>query len=520
MKRIVIYIITGASLLIASCGKEFLTVRPIEDLTGNNYWQTKNDVDMFVQGLYGNFRNATMDHAFFPSTGDFRCAPIVRTSGSNGASAFMNHLTFLKNNDLNGLFAQYWATTRLYSGGGVDAENSDYFGFKNIRNWSRFYQLIQKSNIAIYEINRLESGIVSDAEQKRFIAESVFLRNLSYFFLVRLFGDVPYYTEAYFSDAIGRSPMLTVLENIYQDMAAHYKDLPWTYEDPTIVGNKANRGGAIALMMHINMWLAGFSETNKTQFYQRVADLGRELVEENQGAYQLLSLEQTKQIFKGRTKEGLFEIVQNYNYNELFHLSATYADYVLRAPYKYATITRSYIHYESSFMKEMYPEDASDARKTFWFEDIYATNGDFVCLKYTNVFADENNEDNNPDDNQIVFRYADAILLRAEALAELGQEDEARNMLNTVRSRANATLIESVSGEDLKDAIWWERVRELLGEGHFFYDLVRTRKVLNSDYTSATMSVSAFGQRAWTWPIDDEAFVNNPYMTPNSYWNN
>lgn len=514
MKKIIIYSILVMSVLVSSCGKDFLTVRPIEDLTGNNYWQTKNDVDMFVQGLYANFRHATMNHAFFPSTGDFRCAPVNGTPGSNGAGAFMNHIRYLRANDLKGLFAQYSGTNR-----NDFSSTGDYFGFKNIRNWSRFYLLIQKANIAIYEINRMEDGIISDTERKRYIAEASFMRNLSYFFLVRLFGDIPYYTEAYSSKAIGRSPMLEVLENIYQDMNEHYKNLPWTYEDPTVVGNKAMRGSAIALMMHTNMWIAGFTEAGKNQYYERVETLGKELMEQNNGAYQLLPLQQTKQIFKGRTKEGLFEIAQNFNYGELFHLSATYADYVLRAPYKYVTITRSYIFYDSKFMKEMYPETVTDERKTYWFEDIYATNGDFVCLKYTNVFADENNEDNNPDDNAIVFRYADAILLRAEALAELNRDEEARTALNTVRSRANATVVTD-GGQDLKDAIWWERVRELLGEGHFFYDLVRTKKVLNSEYTSAPMSVSAYAQRGWTWPIDESAFTNNPLITPNFYWTN
>lgn len=473
---------------------------------------------MFVRGLYSNFRHATMNHAFFTSTGDFRCAPINGTPGSNGAGDFMNHIRYLRANNLDGLFAQYWSTSRTWSDE-VPSQNSDYFGFKNIRNWSRFYLLIQKANVAIYEIERMESEIISDNDKKQFIAEAVFMRNLSYFFLVRLFGDVPYYTEAYFSEAVGRTPMLEVLENIYQDMLAHYQNLPWTYEDPTIVGNKAMRGAALSLMMHTNMWLAGFSETNKQTYYQRVEEAGKELMEENGGAYALLPLEQTKQIFKGRTKEGLFEITQNFNYGELFHLSAPYADYVLRAPYKFGAITRSYIFYDPAFMKKMYPEDASDERKTFWFADIYATNGDFVCLKYSNVFIDENSEDLNPDDNQIVFRYADAILLRAEALAELNRDDEARNMLNIIRDRANASLVTD-GGQDLKDAIWWERVRELLGEGHFYYDLVRTRKVLNTEYTPATMSVSAFAQRAWTWPIDPAAFVNNPFMRPNTYWNN
>ncbi|TJZ59736.1 RagB/SusD family nutrient uptake outer membrane protein [Sphingobacterium olei] len=511
MKKVFIYILSFVVLFMSSCGKDFLTINPIDDLTGSNYWQTRGDVRMFIQGLYSNFRHATMNHAFFPGTGDLRCAPTVRNAGSNAAGSFMNHISYLRNNDLNGLFNQYHDPTRNYLDG------MDFFGFHNIRNWARFYTVIAKANIAIHEIERLEN-IISDSEKKQFIAEATFMRNLSYFFLVRLFGDVPYYTEAFHAEAIGRSPMLVVLEKIDADMQSVYKDLPWTYEDPTEVGNRASRGGAIALMMHINMWKAGFSEGEKNKHYERTNVLGKELMEENQDSYELLPLKDTKQIFKGRTKEGLFEIVQNYNYGELFHISATYADYVLRAPYK-ALVTASYIHYEPKFMKEMYPEDAVDERKTFWFqEDIYATSNRFVFLKYANIFVAEG-EDGNPDDNAIVFRYADAILLRAEALAELGRDGDARAMLKVVRDRANALEVQD-SGEDLKTAIWWERVRELLGEGHFFYDLVRTKRILNSDYTSNPVSLADFNRGAWTWPIDRAALVNNPFMTLNTYWNN
>src|SRR5690606_31612837 len=97
--------------------------------------------------------------------------------------------------------------------------------------------------------------------------------------------------------------------------------------------------------------------------------------------------------------------------------------------------------------------------------------------------------DFNPDDNHIVFRYVDPILLRAEALAELNRDEEARQVVNVVRNRAGASPATVETGEELKDFIWWERVRELMGEGHFFYDLVRTKKVINSDYTSAPMNV-------------------------------
>lgn len=508
MKKIFIKLSIIGALVLGSCGKDFLNVTPVDSLTGNNYWKSESDVDKFIVGIYKTFRLATMGSAsagvnrmYFPATGDFRCAPIVRTSQSSGS--VRNYLSHLRNNNINALF------------------NSDFsfFGFSELTKWNDFFKMVQAANIVFYEMDNMKPGLISEASIKRYKAEAVFLRNLAYFFMVRQYGDIPYYTEAYHSKAIGRTNMLTVLKSLSEDLEQHYKNLPWTYDDPSIVGNRAMRGAAITLMMHINMWLAGFSVNDKEPFYNKVVALGEEIMNENQGAYQLLTLERTKEIFKGRTKEGLFEIVQNLNYGETFSITAPYADYFLRYPNKNVAIQRSYLYYESKFMEELYPLAVQDRRKEVWYDDnIYNTSGLMQCLKFLNVFNEEG-EDYNPDDNQVVFRYVDPILLRAEALAELNRYAEARDVINIVRTRASATLAVTETGDELKDFIWWERVRELIGEGHFFYDLVRTKKVLNTKYTGAPMSVDAFNRGGWTWPINTAALTNNPYMTLNTYWN-
>lgn len=118
----------------------------------------------------------------------------------------------------------------------------------------------------------------------------------------------------------------------------------------------------------------------------------------------------------------------------------------------------------------------------------------------------------------MVFRYADVVLLRAEALANLGRDNDALPVLNLIRQRAGAPDIAS-NGDALKSDIYYERVRELMGEGHYFYDLVRTRKAIDGNFTFSPITADGFARGAWTWPIDVTATANNPFMTLNQYWN-
>ena len=492
IKNKIIVLIALVSVLGTFTGcKKFLNVTPVDNLSGNNYWKSKADVEAYTEGIYSRFRIATMSNMFFPATGDFRGAPIKNHIGRA-------YLDYLRTNDL-----------KTYT-------NTDetFYGHNRPTKWNDFFNMVQNANILYEQTDRLEPGILSETDRVQYRAEAVFLRNLAYFFMVRLYGDVPYYTNAYNSEPLPRTNMLVVLDKCIEDMMNVKDDLPWTFNDPSIVGIRAMRGGAIALLMHMNMWRAGFTTDDKAPYYEAVAKLGEEIVN-NPGAYELLPLERTKEIFKGRSKEGLFEILQSLNYGERFAISATYADYVLHYPHKLTT--NSYISYVPKFMEKLYPVTAVDQRKTTWFdEDIYDTDGKMQLLKYVNVFAEEG-EDQNPDDNQIVFRYADAILLYAEALAELDRDAEARTAVNMIRERAGATEF-ITGGKDLKDDIYWERCRELMGEGHYFYDLVRTKKVIDDSYSFAPIGVDAFYRGAWTWPIDASAMIDNPYMILNNYW--
>jgi len=503
MRNFFIIIIFPLLTILSGCDS-FLAVDNIDEMSGNVFWKTKDDVEGFALSMYSEFRDATMtDCALFPVSGDFRCAPVKDYYDSGS----YNWVAYLANNDLSTLLDQY-----------SDSK------FQGVTKWNTFYEVISSANILLYEIDRMDAGALTDNEIAGYKAEAHFMRNLSYFFLVRLYGDVPYWTNAYNEDALPRTDMVTVLQNCLADMQSVLDDdpnaeaLPWTYANTAKVAVRAMRGSAIALMMHINLWLAGFDVNNRDTYYQNVVNLGADITAN--GGYQLLDLSKTNMIFSGGSKESLFEIVQDINKDEDFEYNSVYSNYTV--PENLNEKVQPTIYYTSDFLRAIFPSSKIDGRTDAWFKNIYASDESSDEIKWVTKFLNEHTDaDGNFTSNmgnQIVFRYADVILMYAEAAAELDDDVTGRDLVNQIRNRAGAEEF-TASGQDLKDDIYWERVRELIGEGYYYYDLVRTRKIYNGNYAYNAISRSAFDQGAWTWPINKDALDNNPKMSLNQYWN-
>lgn len=110
----------------------------------------------------------------------------------------------------------------------------------------------------------------------------------------------------------------------------------------------------------------------------------------------------------------------------------------------------------------------------------YYYSQDAQCLAFTTKYMDvTNNAINNADANWPFLRYADVLLLYAEALNELGQTADAINYLNMVRTRSNATMAATTGAAaldtqaKLRSAIIEERAKELACEGDRRWDLIR-----------------------------------------------
>ncbi|MGY3053008.1 hypothetical protein ACVWYG_001205 [Pedobacter sp. UYEF25] len=504
MKKITFILLVGMVFTSLSGCKKFLNVTPIDNLSGNNYWKSTDDVEGYANGLYARLRTKfTGTGNFSFNAADLRCSPATVQGGVTGMTAFIRNDVTAANND--SFYLPYI--------------------FGNINKWQVWYDVIQGANIMYKEVGDMDPAVISDAKRKTYQAEAVFLRNLCYFFMVRLYGDVPYYTEAYHEKALPRMDQVLVMKSCIADMMAVREDLPVRYDDQGKNGNRAMRGGAIGLLMHMNQWAASFDKGNERPYYEATVSLGNELATYSQ--YSLvrpLNVQNNKKLFKGGTNEVLFEFISNVNYGEGSNSLTYSSDFFSHYPYKGSpTKTESNGYYAADFMKKLFPLSEPDLRRDVWLETYDLGTYAFQLKKYTNTYISGTDFGVFNDDNVVVFRLADMLLLAAEAANDLGNDATAISYVNQVRDRAGKSPLGS-TGETLAYDIYLERTRELFCEGQYYYDLVRTRRILPGEGSSSqiapgsTISPSDFNNGAWTWSIDASALANNPFMTLNNYW--
>lgn len=522
IKRHLFKIATATMLTfsLVSCDK-FLNVEPVDSLSGNNFWKDVNDAETFTLEIYRLFRESALLKGPYFIMGELRNAPVRKT----GSYPNRWDIQYAAEGNVPKLAYEVRPTP------GTDANR---FWTYNVEwdildDWTPFYRVIQGSNILFENIGRLaknDPSISSNIIQS-YQAEAVYMRCLSYFFLLRLYGDVPYYTNANNSTPLPRLDHVQVAKNCIAELEKIKDNLPWTYEEPANRGVRAMRGSVLALMMNLYMWMAGFDEPNATGYYQKVDALGDELVQQGMNAahaYELIPLNRMDEIFQGRSRETLFEIPNSVNYQGFVSANSRkmIPFYVLDGFMVNLNQDKinSELAYSPEYLKEIYPEGVADGRKGVWFDDSNWLSGDgkFRFYKFLNFEFKGANSAENYGNSITIFRMAESILLQAEANGKLGNEEKAASLLNLVRARAEATLYPGNGYDNINEAIYYERCKELMGEGWYFFDIVRTKKIIDIKYVSRPMSYSLFQAGAWTWPIDRKALTNNPYMKLN-YWN-
>jgi len=326
-----------------------------------------------------------------------------------------------------------------------------------------------------------------------YIAEASFLRAYYNFELVKWFGDIPIKPEGRFvlgdEKTIPRSPKTEVYKLIEDDLKYAIANL--SYTTPQI--GRATKGSAQALLGKVYLFQDKFNEAS--------------LVLDNlikNGPYALETDYNKIFEFAGENGKGsVFEVqytdVEGAGFGCLQCSEGNVAVGFQGVRGYQGTLFTSGFSFNVP-TKEMVDQfEVGDNRKDVAILDIAAwatqTGASYTTgYEHTGYFnrkyiprkrgADAAGDLNltNPN-NYRAIRYADVLLMAAEAFNRKATPNDglARTYLNMVRARAfgNTSKNVSLSGSALTDAIYHERRVELVGEGHHFFDLVRTGRGAN-----------------------------------------
>lgn len=486
MKKLILYsigIALAAAVAGASSCKKILDQEPHNSTFTDAYFKTELDARTANAGAYALLRRVLLNDFSWHTYGDIPSGDIV-CDGDVWHSPIVS-----------GQFT------------GLNVQSSNW-------NWQQYYQILQQVNLIIDKVPGIPDAQFINEKKNHIIGEGYFLRAYTYFYMSRIWGDVPLKLQPDLDinavKNIPRSPADSVLDQCLADVAKAESLLDWGYTVENDRAVRANKGSAYALEAHIRAWRHDYAGAEKA------ADAVI-----TQGGYHLLDSSSYKMVFQGKSMEGIFEININDGQNEGIAIYDYYGNYGIPAyPMEDPYITnKDGLQWwtNTGYISKLWPDEdtLADVRYRDFFH--YPKNdGSGQIIKYSNI-AKLSDRDLRMSNNLPIFRLADIMLLRAEALSALGRKAEALPLLNAVRERAG--LADNDGSGDLDTDILEERLRELYFEGQSYYDLVRTKKLpeYNEHFPSDQFGNGA-AAAGWLWPVDPNMFKDDPTLVQTPYW--
>lgn len=348
--------------------------------------------------------------------------------------------------------------------------------------WRRCYRGIQNCNVAIARLQDYPN--LSEAETGNLLAEIYTMRAFYYFYLVRIFGDVPKITES-ISDMGEVQTVRSPVKEIYDEIII--PDLQ-TAEKSTL-GWRDNSGrvsmGLIkALLADVYLTYAGNPVKAGTQFYAESAKRSKDLIEN--GGYTLFT--EYADLHSPARKNGgefIFQIQFDKvnRSNPLTQVSLPSGRDISSA----YTDENGGLTPRREFVASFAANDKRAAEGQFFYTK-YKPNrpgsaevnlGAPYLYKYYDKTAVD--VDAKSDVNFTVYRLADVMLLYAEASnrATNNQDALALKCVNDVRHRAGLPDVSAMPVDAFEKEVWSQRYFELCFEGKMWFDIIRTRKVRN-----------------------------------------
>jgi hypothetical protein len=468
MKRL-FYMVMPVMMVTVGCSKTFIDVDPVSTATVDAVYRTEKD---FQDATIGCYKSLATQYQSFWQFGD------IRGDDSEAQMFKSNTVDYINNFTID-----------------------NTAGVLNT-SWQNYYQLINRTNTVLERIADADAGIVKNKD--RYIGEALFLRALAYFDLVRIFGDVPLITKVIAeseSYSIPRTAVGTIYsELIIKDLKEAETKLPVNYTGAEI--GRATRGAAKALLGRVYLTTHDFVSAETK--LQEVTTLGYSLLPE------------FKDLFDYSKDEHHKEYIFDVEYEEIINAGASFThDFCPRVPAVLASYGIKGQGGDNQNPTAQYIAlfDAADKRKYTTVATTYKdASGNEVALppnqvlSYTRKYMTPVSIQGNSKTNWKLIRYADVLLMYAEALNENGKTPEALSFLNQIRARAGVAQYSGLSKDDTREKIYLERRLELGFEGHRWFDLVRTGRALST--------MQSFGMKAYMTvfpiPLVQIQVINDP----------
>jgi hypothetical protein len=497
-------------LFIASCNKQTLELTNPNGITTSTFWKSEDDVNSAFAATYGLLRDVN---------GGYWGVRGVELSNGRGDDFFIR-------NDVSYLYQLSTFTNT--------ADNAAATSL-----WNVSYQAIFRANQIIEKVPTVPN--LSAYKQQTYIAEAKFLRGLNYFNLVINFSNVPLKLSVpqskddYFTP---KSPEADVWKQVIQDFTDAAAGLPVSWSSEWV--GRATKGAALGYLGKSYLYTKDWAnaETALRQLttspfnYQLMPNYGDNFVQttENnaesvfeiqnedvggnnpwagENANQAIGVT-TAQEFAPAEVAGWFEVSPTDKLFDEFQKEKTTTNEL--DPRMYATLVWDYPG------ATFYNRPFSDFKLVFGYKSMFK--------KYQNYYQNDElsgksgSANYTSSNNERAMRYADVLLMLAEALTQQGKVSEAYPYVNLIRQRAQLTdLPPGYSQEQMMAEIRHQRMIEFAREGLRFYDLKRwgllQQEITNSDKVGKQFFVP---NKHDYFPIPQAEIESNPQMVQNPNW--
>lgn len=470
--------LTVVMVMTGGCNA-WLDIYPENQQTSDNFWKSKEEVQEVLMGAYSCLRTGCYEKIL--QWGEIRGDIVKLGEGKTTNEEKIKSLEIMEDNA--------------------------------VCKWEDFYKVIARANSIIkYSESVLDEDITYTQKQSDAnVAEAVWLRSLCYFYLVRTFGEVPLVLNAYVDDSeayeIPKSSEETILNQLISDLTTYAVHCKYAYDKDWELRGRATRWAYYALLADVYLWKGE---------YQNAYETCNKILEPEGGAcqFELLQSETWYDLFyPGNSEESIFELQWDNQYNQTNNLYTWFFNGTEKNRYVISATGLAL------FESDANAADVRGANASYLIESSY--DGKFWKYAGTGRYGDGGGlrGSTQRDANLIIYRLADIYLIKAEALAMMGQYQDMLDVLNVFRAHRgyvenSLTTLPSTPREALLMVID-ERSREFIAEGKRWFDILRTAKrddYAYKDYvTEALLSgVAAKDYQIWKSRLSDE----NSYYLP------